>query len=225
MPAIEIAQAICAARKYSRACGDGDEFASSRAAVGRRRYRSENSVEPSRSSSIGFITCSYVRRLRRLGRHGVSSTPSYKSEGIPEVSASVTELSFCDAPVVAKKSPRDPIRSGRWKSPGVAHLTLWAACSGGADRHLAGAAIDGVRAAPGRGELDGRRGQGRLTGGPIRRLVRTVGSLENGWARRNSRTTEGEYSLARCVRYWTYSNSPPRVRLLCSGDREWSAFG
>jgi hypothetical protein len=106
MSAIEIPRATWAFKLLSFNCGDSDELVSSSAALKRRRYRSENSVEPY-SPSIRFtallpcwsVLCANCAQSIIKG--------SYKSER-------VQRLAFRDQSVMSCKQlreNRDPIQS------------------------------------------------------------------------------------------------------------------
>jgi hypothetical protein len=81
MSAIEIPRATCAFKLLSFNCGDSDELVSSSAALKRRRYRSENSVEPY-SPSLGFTALLQCWSVRRASCAQSFIKGSYKSERV-----------------------------------------------------------------------------------------------------------------------------------------------
>ena len=108
MSAIEIPRATCAFKLLSFNCGDSDELVSSSAALKRRRYRSENSVEPY-SPSIRFTALLPCWSVRRASCAQSILKGSYKSER-------VQLLAFRDQSVMSCKQlreNRDAIRSWR----------------------------------------------------------------------------------------------------------------
>ncbi len=95
MSAIEIPRATWAFRWLSFNCGDSDELVSSSAALKRRRYRSENSVEPY-SPSIRFTSLLQCWSVRRASCAQSFIKGSYKSER-------VQRLAFRDQSVMSCK--------------------------------------------------------------------------------------------------------------------------
>ena len=108
MSAIEIPRATWAFKLLSFNCGDSDELVSSSAALKRRRYRSENSVEPY-SPSIRFTALLPCWSVRRANCAQSIIKGSYKSER-------VQRLAFRDQSMMSCKQlgeNRDAIQSWR----------------------------------------------------------------------------------------------------------------
>jgi hypothetical protein len=99
MSAIEIPRATWAFKLLSFNCGDSDELVSSSAALSRRRYRSENSVEPY-SPSIRFTALLQCWSVRRASCAQSVINGSYKSER-------VQRLAFRDQSVMSRKQLRE----------------------------------------------------------------------------------------------------------------------
>lgn len=99
MSAIEIPRATWAFKLLSFNCGGSDELVSSSAALKRRRYRSENSVEPY-SPSIRFTALLPYWSVRRASCAQSIIKGSYKSER-------VQRLAFRDQSVMSCKQLRE----------------------------------------------------------------------------------------------------------------------